>query len=38
VMYEGEIVATFDDPQSVSEETLGLYMLGTKRQPTDHSQ
>jgi simple sugar transport system ATP-binding protein len=35
VMYEGQIVAMFDDPQSVSEETLGLYMLGTKRQTSD---
>jgi general nucleoside transport system ATP-binding protein len=32
VMHAGHIVATFDNPASVSEEELGLYMLGAKRQ------
>ena len=32
VMYDGQIVAEFDDLANVSEETLGLYMLGTRRQ------
>lgn len=32
VMYEGEIVACLDEPSKVSEEELGLYMLGIKRQ------
>ena len=32
VMYEGEIVAYFDSLKGVSENELGLYMLGTKRQ------
>lgn len=32
VMYEGEIVAFFDEAQEVNEEELGLYMLGLKRQ------
>ncbi len=33
VMYDGHIVAIFDNPSSVPEEELGLYMLGTRRQP-----
>lgn len=32
VMYEGQIVAYIEDPSSMSEEELGLYMLGSKRQ------
>ncbi|MDR3174887.1 MAG: ABC transporter ATP-binding protein [Treponema sp.] len=32
VMYSGEIVAIFDAPQSLTEQELGLYMLGIKRQ------
>jgi simple sugar transport system ATP-binding protein len=35
VMYSGEIVAVFEDPQALgelSEQDLGLYMLGIKRQ------
>ncbi|MNO37782.1 Xylose import ATP-binding protein XylG [compost metagenome] len=32
VMYEGEIVACFDHPSEISEQELGLYMLGIKRQ------
>ncbi len=32
VMYEGQIVAYFDNPAAVSEEELGLYMLGIQRQ------
>lgn len=32
VMYEGRIVAYFDHPSAVSEEELGLYMLGLQRQ------
>ena len=32
VMYEGEIVAYFDEAGEVTEEELGLYMLGLKRQ------
>ncbi len=31
VMFDGQIVAHFDDPATVSEEELGLYMLGTRR-------
>jgi general nucleoside transport system ATP-binding protein len=31
-MYNGEIVAIFTDVPSVSEEELGYYMLGVKRQ------
>lgn len=30
VMYEGEIVAYFEDVSSITEEELGLYMLGVK--------
>ena len=32
VMYEGQIVGVFPDAASVTEEELGLYMLGIKRQ------
>ncbi len=32
VMYEGEITAFFEDASKVSEEELGLYMLGIKHQ------
>jgi simple sugar transport system ATP-binding protein len=32
VMYEGRVVAHFDNAEAVSEEELGLYMLGVKRQ------
>lgn len=32
VMYEGEIVAHFDNVKSVTENQLGLYMLGVERQ------
>lgn len=32
VMYGGQVVAIFDDAASVTEEELGLYMLGVKRQ------
>lgn len=32
VMYEGQIVAYIEDPSGMSEEELGLYMLGSKRQ------
>lgn len=32
VMYEGEIVAAFPDPDKISERELGLYMLGVERQ------
>ncbi|ASA24102.1 ABC transporter ATP-binding protein [Paenibacillus donghaensis] len=32
VMYEGQIVAYFEDPSAVSEEELGLYMLGINKQ------
>lgn len=32
VMYNGEIVASFADASQVTEEQLGLYMLGVKRQ------
>jgi simple sugar transport system ATP-binding protein len=32
VMYEGQIVGVFPDASQVSEEELGLYMLGIKRQ------
>lgn len=33
VMYGGEITAYFEDSAMVSEEELGLYMLGLKKQP-----
>ena len=32
VMYEGEIVAYIDDPSLTTEDELGLYMLGIKKQ------
>jgi len=35
VMYSGEIVALFPDSRNVTEEELGLYMLGVKRQTPD---
>jgi simple sugar transport system ATP-binding protein len=36
VMYEGQIVGVFPDAATVTEEELGLYMLGIKRQqPTE---
>ncbi|MCS6870873.1 MAG: ABC transporter ATP-binding protein [Anaerolineae bacterium] len=31
VLHNGEIVAHFDDPSAVSEEEVGLYMLGSRR-------
>ena len=31
-MYEGQIVGVFPDAASVTEEELGLYMLGIKHQ------
>lgn len=35
VMYEGEIVAYFDEVKGLTEEELGLYMLGIKKHPLD---
>jgi simple sugar transport system ATP-binding protein len=35
VMYEGEIVAYFENPSELSEQQLGLYMLGMKRQDAE---
>ena len=35
VMYEGEITGVFPDAASVTEEELGLFMLGLKRQPEE---
>jgi len=32
VMHDGEMVALFDEPQGLTEEEVGLYMLGLKRQ------
>ena len=32
VMCEGEVVAYFEDSSKVTEEELGLYMLGLKKQ------
>ena len=32
VMFEGKIVAYFEDTDNVTEEELGLYMLGLRRQ------
>lgn len=32
VMHDGEIVALFDHPQALTEEEVGLYMLGLKKQ------
>ncbi|WP_405104330.1 ABC transporter ATP-binding protein [Paenibacillus sp. FSL K6-1217] len=37
VMYEGQIVAYFDHPSAVSEEELGLYMLGINRQDKEQT-
>jgi general nucleoside transport system ATP-binding protein len=34
-IYEGEITGVFPDPESVTEEELGLFMLGIKRQPKE---
>jgi simple sugar transport system ATP-binding protein len=31
VLHNGQIVAQFDDPSALSEEEIGLYMLGSKR-------
>jgi ABC-type uncharacterized transport system ATPase subunit len=38
VMFEGEITAYFKDAQSVSEEELGLYMLGIKKMSDEELQ
>lgn len=35
VMYNGEVAAYFDRPQEVSEEELGLAMLGLRKQPVE---
>jgi ABC-type uncharacterized transport system ATPase subunit len=35
VMYEGQVVAYFDEVQGLEEEEIGLYMLGLKRQEPD---
>ncbi|MEC0172755.1 ABC transporter ATP-binding protein [Paenibacillus graminis] len=37
VMYEGQIAAFFDKPSAVSEEELGLYMLGIHRQDKEQT-
>ncbi|MBJ6361509.1 ABC transporter ATP-binding protein [Paenibacillus sp. GCM10012307] len=37
VMYGGELVAAFDKPSEVTEEELGLYMLGLKKQQGEHA-
>lgn len=37
VMYEGQIVAYFEHPSTVSEEELGLYMLGIHRQDKEQT-
>jgi simple sugar transport system ATP-binding protein len=37
-MYNGEIVALFTDVPSLTEEELGYYMLGVKRQEVASSQ
>ncbi|UQZ33493.1 ABC transporter ATP-binding protein [Paenibacillus sp. PK3_47] len=37
VMYEGQIVAYFEEPSAVSEEELGLYMLGINRQDKEQT-
>lgn len=34
VMHNGEIVATFEDPARLTEQEVGLYMLGLKRAPS----
>jgi len=38
VMYNGEIVAHFTDVPALTEEELGYYMLGVKRQPASSGQ
>lgn len=38
VLYEGEIAARLDSPSSVSEEELGLYMLGIRRQQEQYEE
>lgn len=35
VMYEGQVVAYFDEVEGLTEEEIGLYMLGLKRQEPD---
>jgi len=35
VMYDGKIVGHFDDVSKITENELGLYMLGTKKQSED---
>lgn len=35
VMYEGQVVAYFDEVEGLDEEEIGLYMLGLKRQEPD---
>jgi simple sugar transport system ATP-binding protein len=35
VVYGGEIVAYFEDTKTISEEELGYYMLGIKKQSED---
>ena len=35
VLYEGEIAAYFKDLNGVTEEELGEYMLGIKKQPQE---
>ena len=35
VMYEGEITGVFPDASTVTEEELGLYMLGVQRQDVE---
>jgi len=34
-IFEGEITGVFPDAASVTEEELGLYMLGIKQQPME---
>lgn len=38
VMYNGEIVAVFPNTPELTEEELGLYMLGAKRQPMEEQE
>jgi simple sugar transport system ATP-binding protein len=38
VMYGGKVVASFASAADVSEEELGLYMLGLKKQPEEELQ
>ena len=35
VMYGGRIVASFDNPDAISEQEIGEYMLGLKRQEVE---